>query len=153
MSEWCRGQAVPYRELDFNNLKALHVPHGDHTCVFIQNISTFNTAMKIRFASLLFALALIWCSSDNNAPVPPPSASIGDTSTKYAQWTDQQLEMKSASIKRELASQTDSGNESMGAAVFGKMARDDKEDELEGIQTELMRRDPSGGLLDQANKL
>ena len=28
---WCRSQAVPYRELDFNNLRELHDPYGDQT--------------------------------------------------------------------------------------------------------------------------
>ena len=109
--------------------------------------------MKYPLALLAGVLLIAGCSSDPNAPVTPPSAGVGNTAIKYSQWTDQQLEAKAASLKRDLTRSTDSGDESMGAAVFGKMARDDKQEELEGVQSELMRRDPSGGLLEQSNKM
>ncbi len=94
------------------------------------------------------------CASDSSQPVPPPSAERSiNTQSKYSQWSDQQLEQRASAIKRDLTRAIDDTNESMGAALFGKMARDDKQQELDDIEAELTRRDPSGSLLDRANKM
>ncbi len=93
---------------------------------------------------------LAGCASDNG-PVTPPHDN--DYHAKYSEWTDRQLEMKIASDKRDLGRGVDDGNESMGAALFGKMARDDKQRELQDVESELIRRDPSGHLLEEANKM
>lgn len=96
----------------------------------------------------ILAIVLSGCSSQSNNPVPPP-ASTAD----YSQWSNQELEMKAASLKRTLNRSYDSGNESMGSALFTKMALDDKQQELQGVEAELLKRDPSGQLLDQVSKL
>jgi len=71
---------------------------------------------------------------------------------KYSQWNDEQLELKRAQLRHEL----DRAYLNVGAPVMVMIAqgdRDDKQRQVEEIEAELLRRDPSGGLLAKSNAL
>ena len=98
--------------------------------------------------SLITALILSGCAS-SSGPVPPPSASTGD----YSQWTTQQLQMKIASYKRELSSDVSDGSGGFGAGYGDQLFRNKLEDRIQGMEAELLKRDPSGALLNQSGSM
>jgi hypothetical protein len=100
-----------------------------------------------------FLVVSAGCSSTGTEQVPPPTAQEGnDTRIKYAQWTNGQLELKRAQLRHELdRGYINAG--SPGMVLLGQMDRGGQQDEVEEIEAELLRRDPSGGLLEKSNSL
>jgi hypothetical protein len=82
-----------------------------------------------------------------SGPLPPPNSVAGaDTSVKYSRWSDEQLQLKRAQLRREL----DRGWAKGGTGFMMMMAENERNaqyKEVEEIERELLRRDPSGNLL------
>jgi hypothetical protein len=104
--------------------------------------------MKL-FLTFASCLMLLGCSSQNTAtqaPLAPPNAVAGDTQIKYSKWDDKQLVLKRNQIRGEL-------NRPYGTygppllVMMAQSKRDAQFREVEEIERELLRRDPSGGLL------
>ena len=102
---------------------------------------------------LLAGLTLLFCGCAEQ-PLPPPTSGSGslETQAKYAQWTVGQLELKRAQLRHELdRAYWNAGSPMMVMIAQGD--RDDKQKQAEEIEAELLRRDPSGGLLAKSNAL
>lgn len=100
----------------------------------------------------IFGLFLMGCAS--NQPLPPPTSGAGalDTQMKYSQWSNEQLELKRAQLRHELdRAYIDAGPPIMMTIAMSRRA--DKQSQVEEIEAELLRRDPSGGLLAKSNAL
>ncbi len=108
--------------------------------------------MKLLYPVIL-SLILVGCGSDSE-PLPPPTSGADGyaTQSKYALWSNEQLELKRAQLRHEL----DRSFIEAGAPIYVDIAqgqRNRKQRQVEEIESELLRRDPSGGLLAKSNAL
>ena len=111
-------------------------------------------AKTIRLLPLVFLGMFLTGCAGNQQPLPPPTALAPgvDTAVKYSQWSNGQLELKRAQLRHEL----DRGYVMGGPPIPMLIAASDRSGrqvEVEGIEAELLRRDPSGALLARSNAL
>ena len=109
--------------------------------------------IKLGYA-VLGAVLICGCGSPqhNDDPIPPPSVSRGNLAKKYSQWDNDQLQLKCAQLRREL-DRPHAEYGPPGIVMINQMSRDDKQEEAEELEAEMMRRDPTGNLLRGSQKL
>ena len=113
-----------------------------------------HNAKTIRLLPLAFLGIFLTGCAGNQQPLPPPTASAPgvDTAVKYSQWSNGQLELKRAQLRHEL----DRGYFMGAPPIPLRIAASDRggrQAEVEEIEAELLRRDPSGALLERSNGL
>jgi hypothetical protein len=102
-----------------------------------------------RILLLIVALSLLGCASNSRNAAAPPA----NTAPKFSGWSNIQLETRAAQDRRDLARADSYGLGATDTSMFGQMAREDKQQELEDVESEMMRRDPSGQLLNQSHSM
>ena len=109
-----------------------------------------STSMKTLFI-LGMAILLCGCASQSSSP---SAAGNGDTNTqaKYAGLSNQQLEFRRAQLRRDLNREFINGS-TQGSIPIDQMDRDEEQRQLEDMEAELLRRDPSGDLIQKSNSM
>lgn len=117
--------------------------------------------MKTNAIFLLFTVALIAGCASNNGPIAPPATAATESATqlKYAEWSDEQLELKRAQLKEKISDYRPappSDDTDLGLSMVelgGSVRHRENQKAFDEITVELLRRDPSGALLAKSNTM
>ena len=74
-----------------------------------------------------------------------------NTQAEFARWSDQQLEFRRAQLRHDLNGGFNGSPQ--GTIFINQMDRDAEQRQLEDMEAELLRRDPSGNLIAKSNSL